>query len=147
MINKLLTIWIKNKARLTISLITTFLILGTLSLDSKYLSVLPIKAIGLQGLTKIALCLLVLSMGLLLIILSYIRSLNRKPDFSAYQHSPKKECWINPNNSNDRICSECKANNILTPLEQPGTYWQCPIHQRVIDSTSPSVTTEPDPWK
>ena len=72
---------------------------------------------------------------------------HHKPDFSAYQHSPKKECWINPNNPNDRICSECKAMDVLTPLEQPSSYWQCPIHQRVLNPTNPTALTEPDPWE
>ena len=117
-----------NKRRATLALILLPL-LGIPFFDQTDMLVL---SIGEVWLGKIALTLLILSAGLLFLIYPLIQELRNSPDFSEYEHSPKENCWLNPNNLDDRICSECKSENRLTLLEHSKYAWQCPIHKRIV---------------
>jgi hypothetical protein len=126
MIDKIIPILTKDK-----KLIITWTVISALIAGNWLAPVLDTLLPAIPQLTrlilaKVATTLMLISIGLFLSIFIILKKLNKEPDFSKYVHSPKDQCWINPDNETDRICPRCKLDNIMSPLYVDDNHWCCP---------------------
>jgi len=129
MFDKIIHLWLKDKKQITIWSIILGLIGIVMSLSPSNILNILIQAIGQLAtpiLVKIIISLLLFGIGLLLSLIFLYKKIKAKPDFSKYIHSVDEQCWINPNNPDDRICPTCKLEDILSPSHRSNNRWCCP---------------------
>ena len=125
MIENLIQLWSKNRSTITIWSVVSSLTLGCWFLDETNLLIQAIGQLITPILVKIIISLFLLSIGLGSSLFLLHKKIKTKPDFSKYIHSPEEQCWINPNDINDRICPTCKLDGILSPLSKSNSRWRC----------------------
>lgn len=126
MLDKIIPLWLKDKKQKTIWFIISPLIGAALFLRPSNILIQTIGQLATPILVKIIISLLLLGIGLLLSLILLYKKIKAKPDFSKYIHSVDEQCWINPNNPDDRICPTCKLEDILSQLHRSNTRWCCP---------------------
>ena len=78
------------------------------------------------GFVFFALAIISFITALFLVLLSFSRKQNKRPNFSNYIPDPKRGL-INRHNHNDRICPACKSIGIKTQMQLlDDGYWVCP---------------------
>lgn len=125
MFEKLIPLWLKERSHQSIWLLISFLIVGCWSLSSTNILVQDIGQLLTPILVKITISLFLLNIGLGSSLYLLHKKIKTKPDFSKYIHSPEEQCWINPNNTDDRICPTCKLEGVLSPLSKSNSRWRC----------------------
>lgn len=127
MFDKIIPLWLKDKKQKTIWFIISSLMIGTvLFLPPSNILIQAIGQLATPILVKIIISLLLVGIGLLLSLILHYKKNKAKPDFSKYIHSVDDQCWINLNNPDDRICSTCKLEDILSQLHRSNNRWRCP---------------------
>jgi hypothetical protein len=121
MINKIITIWLKDKIQLTIWLPICLLISWNwLLLDSKYRLFQGIAQIPTSILARIMLSLLLLCIGLAASLITLHickKSRHYRFDEASGIHFHKK--------TNKPFCTSCLISNIESPLLEKDSGWRC----------------------
>lgn len=125
MFDNIIPLWLKDKKQKTVWFLTSFLIGICLLLAETNPLIQAIGQLLTPILVKITISLFLLGIGLLSSLIFLHKKIKAKPDFSKYIHSPEEQCWINPNDLDDRICPTCKIEEILSPLSKSGSRWRC----------------------
>lgn len=125
MFDKIIPLWLKDKKQKTIWFLISSLIVGCWILAETNPLIQAIGQLLTPILVKITISLFLLGTGLLSSLIALHRKIKAKPDFSKYIHSTEEQCWINPNDLNDRICPTCKLEGMLSPLSKSSSRWRC----------------------
>ncbi len=151
MLDNIIPLWSKNRSTITIWAVISSLIVGCWLLDEANLLIQAIGQLLTPILVKITISLFLLGIGLLSSLILLHKKVKAKPDFSKYIHSPEEQCWLNPNDPNDRICPTCKLEDVLSPLSKSNSRWRCAKKEHGLfgkELAPASVSSYEDPhWR